>query len=181
MVRLFVGIDFPEEIKEKLSELCCGVPGAKWVEKPQMHLTLRFIGETDGGTFKEILDSLADVDIPPFLVTLKGIGYFPPHKEPNVLWAGIEKNEMLLRLKNKIDRVLVQLGLEPESRKFTPHVTLARLKDTPIPRLIRYMGEHSLFKIPQIPVNDFVLFSSVLSPKGAIHLMEAAYSLVDSE
>jgi 2'-5' RNA ligase len=177
MIRLFVAIDFPEEVRKLLSGMCCGIPGAKWIPEEQFHLTLRFIGEVDGGLFRDIMDTLADVRSASMSIRLRGLGYFPPRKQPRVLWVGIEPASEVSLLRDRIESKLVRLGLEPERRKFSPHVTLARLDDPPLPKLTRYLAGNALFASDTFEVNEFSLYSSVLTPKGAIHQIEAAYPL----
>jgi len=179
MLRLFVAIDFPEDIRQQLARLCYGLPGARWVEENQLHLTLRFIGEVDGAMFREIKEALADIRRQRFRLALKGVGHFPPRKNPRVLWVGVEKNDSLVLLRNKIESTLVRLGLPGEERKFSPHVTLARFKDqTPLGRLTTYMAGNNLFSTMPFAVNYFHLYSSHLTPKGAQHTREASYPLL---
>ena len=180
MHRLFVAIDLPKNIKEKILGICFGVPGAKWVGEEQIHLTLRFIGEVTGDVFNDISSSLEGITYPKFPLTIKGVGHFPPRRHPKILWVGIEKNDSLSELKKKIDGSLKRVGLGPDDRKFHAHITLARLKNTPHQWVGRYFIEHSLFKCDPFVVNDFHLFSSFLGSKGAIHTMENTYSLKDS-
>lgn len=177
MKRLFVAIDFPESLKKQLSELCYGVPNAKWTSKEQFHLTLRFIGEVQESLFEEIRGSLFSVKVPPFELVLKGIGCFPLRREPKVLWVGVHKNEVLLQLRNKIERKLISLGIEAEGQKFSPHVTLARLSGTPGSRLEHFFAGNGLFKTETIGICEFKLYSSFLSSNGAIHTVEESYKL----
>lgn len=181
MYRLFVAVDLPEEIREELSAICFGLPGAKWVKKEQIHITLRFIGEVDGGVFRDIREELAEIKGKPFTLKVKGTGSFPPGKKPHVLWAGLEGTDELHRLKTRVDNRLSSLGLEPEKRKFSPHVTLARLRKTPPQRVFRFLAEHSLFALPEFTVEEFHLYSSVLNSEGAIHQIEATYPLTGPE
>ena len=178
MYRLFVAIDLPEGIRETLAGLCCGIPDARWVTPEQLHLTLRFIGDTDGGLFGEIREALAEIAPPSFTMRLKGFGCFPPRKAPRVLWVGIEQpNEPLLKLRNRVEATLVRLGMEPEHRKFAPHITLARLREPPMHRLTNFLSGNNLFATETFPVTEFLLYSSTLSTKGAIHTVEASYPL----
>ncbi len=177
MIRLFIGIDLPDAIKKDLYSICYGVPRVKWVPEEQLHLTLRFIGEVDGGVFTDIRDSLEDVRMNSFSIKLKGFGHFPPRKNPRVLWAGINPLDSVKILRNRIESVLVKIGLEPERRKFSPHITIARLKDPPISKIAGFLAEHYLFATAAFPVSEFHLYSSILTPKGAIHKVEAIYDL----
>ena len=179
MHRLFVAIDFPNEIKQGLSSLCYGLPGAKWVDTDQVHLTLRFIGEVDGGIFRDIRASLEEVHSECFLLRVKGVGCFPPRKVPRVLWAGLEKSNEMEQLKKRIDSQLHRIGIEPEKRKFSPHVTLARFKTKPsLNRVGDFLAGNALFSLPEFPVSEFHLYSSVLTQKGATHHVEASYPLL---
>ena len=177
MYRLFVAIDLPENVKQELSGLCFGIPGARWVPEEQIHLTLRFIGEVDGGVFRDIQEALGDIRTDPFEIWVKGVGFFPPRKTPRVIWVGVEPHDKVIVLRNRVESTLVRLGLEPERRKFSPHITLARLRDTSLSKVTRFLAGHNLFATEAFPVHEFVLYSSTLTPKGAIHQQEAIYSL----
>lgn len=179
MPRLFVAIDVPDDVRGQLEALCSGVPGARWVGTDQLHLTLRFIGEVDGALFRDVMEGLGDVEVPAFDLALKGVGHFPPRGHAKVLWAGITPNPALKRLRDKVEGALVRLGLDPEERKFSPHITLARFRNgAPHRHLGGYLAEHSLFATPSFPVTAFHLYSSQLSSSGAIHTVEASYPLI---
>jgi 2'-5' RNA ligase len=177
MYRLFVAIDPPEETIQRLREICLGLPGAKWNEADQIHLTLRFIGEVDGGVLRDIQEALAAVSAEPFEVTPKGVGFFPPRKNPESLWVGIENPEPLIHLRNNIESALVRAGVKNESRRFYPHIALARLKNTPPSRVARFLSGNSLFRLPAFPVTEFCLYSSFLSSERALHQVESVYPL----
>src|SRR6185437_1775902 len=130
MIRLFVALDLPENIRARLLELQGGVPGARWSTNQQLHLTLRFIGEVDGDVAHDIDDTLAVIRAPAFALELSGVGEFGG-KNPRALWAGVKPNDALLHLQRKIETAMQRIGLPAEQRKFTPHVTLARLRGTP--------------------------------------------------
>lgn len=177
MIRLFVGFPLPGDIRQQLSRLAAGLPGARWVDSDSYHLTLRFIGEVDLATAEDIDAALLGIDVEPFEVRLSGVGYFGKPKAPRQLWVGVERSEPLLRLQGKIETALQRIGLPAEERKFTPHVTLARLKATPVNRLETYVAANSRFAAGPFTVSEFTLFSSFLSSSGAIHTPEAAYVL----
>jgi len=177
MPRLFVAMDLPQLVAAELAAFCCGVPGARWVAPEQLHLTLRFIGEVDGGLGREIREALQAVAGSAFDLRVKGFGFFPPRKQPRVLWAGVEPADEVTALRNRIERALVGLGVAPEMRKFSPHITLARLDGTPVSRVTQFLAGNSLYASPAFTVSEFYLYSSVLTPKGAIHNSEASYPL----
>ena len=129
MHRLFIAIDLPETVKNSIKSICGGIPDARWVDVQQLHLTLRFIGEVDDRMFDSIKNSLAEITETRFSLTLRGVGSFPPKRPPRVLWVGIENSETLIRLAGEVEEVLVRKnGLEPEERKFSPHITIARFR-----------------------------------------------------
>jgi len=179
MPRLFIAVDLPETIRENLASMSFGMPGAKWVASEQLHLTVRFIGEVDGALFRDIKDILDGVSFAPFSLQLKGVGFFPPRGAPRVLWVGLEKSEPLQVLKKKIDLALFRVGVETDGRKFSPHITLARLKNSPVQKIANFLAGNGLFSQEPFQVDDFKLYSSILSPKGAYHKVERVYSLID--
>ena len=181
MPRLFVAIDFPEAVDRLLKALCSGLPGARWLPAGQFHLTLRFIGTVDGGVFADIARGLCDVACPAFSLKLDGVGHFPPRGRPRVLWAGVEADKALARLHGQIENRLRHMGIEPEGRKFAPHITLARLKGTPVRRLGDYIVAHGDFITETIRVSEFHLYSSILGAKGALHVIEASYPLGEGD
>lgn len=180
MTRLFVSLELPEAVKEALGRLCNDVPGARWAEPEQIHLTVRFIGEVDGLGFQNVADALASVRAAPFSLSLRGVGHFPPRGEPRVLWAGVAKSEELVVLHDRIESALVRVGLEPERRKFAPHVSLARLRATPSRAVGSFLARNALFHTEPIPVDEFHLFSSQLTSKHAVHRNEGTYPLEGS-
>lgn len=177
MIRLFVGIELPEDTRERLAGLCCGVPGARWVAAENMHLTLRFIGEVEPGQAEDIDSALLRIRSPRFDLTLDGVGYFGKASAVRSLWAGVRKCEALSRLQAKVETSIQAAGAPPEERKFSPHVTLARLRGAPVLRLQRFVAENSYFLAGPIAVERFVLFSSFRSSSGPIYTAEADYSL----
>jgi RNA 2',3'-cyclic 3'-phosphodiesterase len=178
MVRLFVSVEIPAAVKQRLERLCCDVPGARWADPEQIHLTLRFIGEVDELVFGDVEAALGQVRAAPFDLELKGVGHFPPRGEPKVLWVGVERSEGLSQLHDRVERALVRAGVEPERRRFSPHVTLARLNHTPSRVVASYLAMNGLLRCGPFPVGEFHLFSSSLSAKRAVHRCEASYPLL---
>lgn len=180
MPRLFVAIDIPSDIQEDIANICHGAPYAKWIELAQIHLTLQFIGEVDNGKYRAISEALFAVKHPSFSFSLKGVGYFPPRKDPRVLWVGIEKGDEIISLNDKIERALRDIGIELENRKFHPHITIARFKDrVSQSEIAEFLVNNSLFRSNrEIPVSAFHLYSSVLQQRGAVHSREVTYSLL---
>ncbi|HSC20008.1 MAG TPA: RNA 2',3'-cyclic phosphodiesterase [Rhizomicrobium sp.] len=176
MIRLFVALALPENVAQGLLALQSGVPGARWSTREQLHLTLRFIGEVDGRDANAIDETLTAISVSRFTVELKGVGAFGG-KNPRALWAGVAPNEALIHLQRKIERAIQRLGFPAEERKYTPHVTLARLRATPAGRVMDYLSDHALYASPAFEANEFVLFSSRLTPNGSIYVAEREYAL----
>ena len=176
MLRLFVGIDLPPELKLRLSLLATGVPGAKWVDAGNYHVTLRFIGEVDEGTASDIDAALAQIHAPPFSLTLAGVGQFGDAK-PRALWAGIEKNPPLAHLRDKVEHALVRAGIEPDTRRYAPHVTLARLRNVDVPKLQEFLTLRALWRAEPFRVERFSLIASYLTKSGSIYEDQADYGL----
>ncbi|MDP6351214.1 MAG: RNA 2',3'-cyclic phosphodiesterase [Alphaproteobacteria bacterium] len=177
MHRLFVAIPLPEPVKDRLEQFQAGLAGARWVPRENMHLTLRFIGAVAGDQAEDIDTELATVRAPPFPVTLEGAGTFPGRGKPRSLWAGVAANGALAELKGRVDRALARAGCEPDQRKYTAHVTLARLKGTRRESVADFAARAA----PAIPIGfdvaTFVLYSSFLASSGAIYTPEATYPL----
>jgi RNA 2',3'-cyclic 3'-phosphodiesterase len=173
MLRLFVGIALPPALKLRLSLLASGVPGARWVDPGNYHLTLRFIGEVDEGMASDVDAVLLHIQAKRFDVVLAGVGHFGDR----MLWAGVEKSPPLVHLRDKIESALVRLGLEPETRRYAPHVTLARLRNAGAEKLQEFLAEHALFRAEPFPVEKFSLVASYLTKAGAIYEDQADYEL----
>ncbi|MDB5103635.1 MAG: 2-5 ligase [Fibrobacteres bacterium] len=177
MPRIFVALDMPEHARERLNGISSGLPGADWVSPDQYHLTLRFIGEVDKESLDVIREGLGGVVARSFYLSLKGIGVFPLRGDPEILWAGVARNEGLRSLRNKVESLLGRKGIAPDTRKFFPHVTLAKVKGSKSEWVGEYVAGNSLFSLSEIPVQGFSLYSSRLTPEGSIYTLEGSYPL----
>lgn len=177
MIRLFVGVELPADIRARLASLGAGVPGARWTPEDNLHLTLRFIGEVPGDEAEDIHDCLSGIRTPSFDISISGVGHFESSRQAHTLWAGIEKSPRLQALRERVDSALKRAGVAINGQRFMPHVTLARLKDAPPERLTAFLAANSLLRLGPIPVNRFVLFSSFLQGSGPIYRAEAEYPL----
>jgi 2'-5' RNA ligase len=177
MLRLFIAIALPEMLRQRLAGLCAGLPGARWVAPENMHLTLRFVGEVGLEQARDIDAALAAVSAPKFDLRLDGVGIFGKPRAARAVWVGACRSDALLRLQRKVEVAVARSGAGPEARKFSPHVTLARLRGVSPTRLERYVVDHAAFQAPPVAVEKFVLYSSDLAASGAIHTVEAEYPL----
>lgn len=176
MLRLFVGIEFPPELKLRLSLLCTGVAGARWVDPGNLHLTLRFIGEIDEALAADVDAALARLKARRFALQLAGTGVFGGNR-PHALWVGVERSPELIALRDKIEQALVRVGLEPEGRRFAPHVTLARLRDPVLDQLGQFLAAHVRFRADPLPVEHFSLIASFPTKAGSVYEDQADYKL----
>jgi 2'-5' RNA ligase len=178
MTRLFVAVDLPDHVKDRLRGVCQGVHGARWVHDDQFHITLSFLGQVEGPEQRALQEGLAGVRCDPFVLRLSGIGHFPPRGRPTVLWAGIDPDDELRVLQRRVLSRLQRLGHPPETRRYAPHVTLARLVRPAMGPLLEFMAVHADFGTETFAVTDFQLYSSVLARSGAVHRIEASYPLM---
>ena len=182
-MRLFVALSLPDEIRERLAHLEDRLPGARWVPPENLHVTLRFIGEVDGGQAHDIDAELTRLHGTAFELSLAGLGHFGEGQKTRALYARVTPSEPLTRLQQKVEQAVQRAGLKPEGRKFKPHVTLARFRAgaAGAPELERYLVGHSLFRLGPFPVADFALYQSFLSGEGSIYRREALYPLAWSQ
>lgn len=167
MLRLFLALALPDDIVERLEALQSGLPGARWVDPENLHLTLRFIGEQPNNLVDELAEELGRLDCPPFDLRFSGLGTFEPtRRESGALWAGVQPEPLLARLQRKLERMVQELGIPAESRRFVPHVTVARLRDTPELALARYLQANNLFAAGPMRVDSVTLFRSHLGKDG---------------
>ena len=177
-MRLFVALDLPWEVKETLSYLAGGLLGARWVPPENYHLTLRFIGHTIRPQAEDIDLALAGLRARGFSLSLSGVGVYEKAGKPVTLFAGVERSAGLDLLRAKIETALQRAGMEPERKRFTPHVTLAKLDAVTPVKLMSWVQAHSLFRLPPVPVEHFTLFSSYLGKETPVYTPEVEYSLV---
>jgi RNA 2',3'-cyclic 3'-phosphodiesterase len=177
-LRLFVALALPEMVRTQLKMLCGGLPGVRWVPPENFHLTLRFIGEVDGGVFHDVDASLAGIRAPRFSLTLSGVGHFGNGRSLRALWAGVAKEPALHHLHGKVESAVVRAGLPAEGKKYTPHIALARPKARPpVNKLQSFLAANNLFRTPPFEVTQFFLYSSFLGSESATYHAEREYEL----
>jgi RNA 2',3'-cyclic 3'-phosphodiesterase len=175
MPRLFTGLEIPPDLSLDLQIMQGGIPGARWMDPANHHLTIRFIGDVETGLARELALGLESLSFQPFTLRLKGVGLFGGNK-PHSLYAGVEDGPHLRRLHDQHERLCQTLGLGAEHRKFLPHVTLARLKEADPRALQRWVEVHSLYSTALFEVSRFVLYSSRPLKGGGPYAIEAEYA-----
>ena len=176
MPRLFTGLEIPKSLGDSLSMLRGGLPGARWIDPENYHLTLRFIGDVDDALAREIAWLLGQVRRREFELRLDGLSSFGGRK-PRAVVATVAPSPSVMELQAEHERLMRRVGLEPEGRKYTPHVTLARLRDSSSRQVADYLAVRAPFRSPLFQVSRFVLFSSRASTGGGPYVVEAAYPL----
>lgn len=176
-MRLFVALPLPDGIVARMALMCAGIPGARWVEPANMHLTLRFIGEVDDATAEEIDFALSRIEAPAFDLELRGLGTFGQGAKAHALWVGVSPGAALAHLQQKVDSAVIRAGQPPEGRKFTPHVTLARLTRPEAGRLQTFIEGNNLFHAGPFTVDRFTLFESQVGKGGPVYTALEDYTL----
>ncbi len=157
-----------------------GLPGGRWIDPENYHLTLRFIGDIDDALARDIAGLLGRVQRPTLELRLDGLSAFGGRK-PRALVATVAVVPSLMELQAEHERLLQRLGLEPEGRKYTPHITLARLRDSSSRQVADYLAARGHYRSPSFQVSRFVLFSSRASVGGGPYVVEADYPLAETE
>jgi len=177
MPRLFTGVEIPSDIGQALSMLRGGLPGARWITPDNYHLTLRFIGDVDDVTAQEVASLLGRVRRGAFQLHLEGLTSFGGRR-PRAVVATVAPEQALLDVQAEHERLMQRMGLEPEGRKYLPHITLARLRDSSSLDVADYLSARGYFRTAPFPISRFVLFSSRNSVGGGPYVVEASYPLV---
>jgi len=176
MPRLFTGLEIPSDLAIDLAMMRGGLSGARWIDVENYHLTLRFIGDIDDATACEIHSSLEQIRRAPFTVTLEELSTFGGAK-PRAIVAKAKPATALVELQAQHERLIRRIGVPPEPRKFTPHVTLARLRAASAGAVAEYLSARGYFFSRRFEARRFVLFSSRASTGGGPYVVEAAYPL----
>jgi 2'-5' RNA ligase len=176
MPRLFTGLEIPDDVRQSLSMLRGGLPGARWIDVENYHLTLRFIGDIDDVIAREVVFVLGKVQRRAFELRIDGVSSFGGHK-PRAVVATIAPSPQLMELQAEHERLMQRIGIEPEGRKFKPHISLARLRDTSSRDVAEYLSARGGFRSAPFQVSNFVLFSSRASVGGGPYVVEADYPL----
>ena len=176
MPRLFTGLEIPAEIGQSLSMMRGGLPGARWIDPENYHVTLRFIGDIDDALAREIAYLLDQVRRRSFEARFNGLSSFGGRR-PRAVIAAIPPVAPLIELQAEHERIMQRVGLAPEGRKFLPHVTLARLRDSSSRQVADYLAARGPLSFLSFAVSRFVLFSSRASVGGGPYVEEAGYPL----
>jgi len=176
LTRLFVALCPPPAVRDVLLATMDGVEGARWQDDDQLHLTLRFVGEIDPPQAEDLAAELGRIDAPRFELKIAGVGHFEKKDRLNALWAAVAPSSPLEVLQQKVERTCQRIGLEPEHRKFTPHVTLARLGGRSAP-VGDWVAANGTLAAGPWSVDEFRLYESQLTPGGSLYEPIISYRL----
>ena len=179
MPRLFTGFEIPSDIAERLDLLRGGLAGARWIDRDNYHMTLRFIGDVDMVAAEAVAEGLSRVRREPFSLRISGVGALGTRK-PHTVVATIETSASLMELQAEHERIIQRIGLPPEGRKYTPHITLARVRNGHARDIPDYLSLRGGFTAGPFALDRFVLFSSrdsVGGGPGGPYVIEEAYDL----
>jgi 2'-5' RNA ligase len=174
-IRTFIGIDVGEEIRDRLvslqEQLAIFESEVKWVEPENLHLTLLFLGEVDQRETIDICRAAqkATQSMPAFVMSIEAVGCFPNIRRPRTLWVGVGKgSDEVCAVHDAIEAPLLEMGnYRRETRGYTPHVTLGRVKsDRPNDELAKALQKHQIWSAGEVTVDDVCVMSSVLGPNG---------------
>ena len=180
-MRVFIAVDLPAEIRNELTklqrELEPVTDSARWVAPESIHVTLKFIGEIAEKRLDEIDAAVTGFTWKSFVITVRGVGFFPGNRSPRVFWAGMEAPTMQ-NLAEELDSRMERLGFEKEKRAFRPHITLARARDSRIDSsLVAASAKYAEYDFGSFTVDRMFLFKSILKPTGAVYERLKEYPL----
>ena len=189
-IRSFIAVELPEGIETRIEQLEAQLKSetqtrVKWVDPNSIHLTLKFLGNIDAGRTGEITRVMEEAvkGIPPFRLSVKDLGVFPNVRRVQVAWVGLSGEvDRLRQLQQRLESSLEQLGFAAESRAFTPHLTIARIRDQASPDERQRFGQlitGSSFEAGEISVDAISLMRSQLTRQGAIYSRLGSAGLTD--
>ena len=175
-LRLFAAVTPSPQAADRMARLQRGVSGADWRLIENLHITLRFFGEVEEDVAEDLDHELARIRVKPFDVVVAGAGWFGGEK-PRALWLGVNAPERLSGLAAACERAARRAGLDPESRKYIPHVTLAYCSGTSVEGAAAFTQRLATFRAPAFTVDRFYLYSSWLGKSQSRYTVEAEYPL----
>lgn len=178
MPRLFTAITFPEEVAQSLLPMMGGLRGARWIERGDLHITLRFIGDIDGAAAEDVAAALDTKVHTGFNLSLCGVDAFGGDR-PRSVHASVPDTPELTALQLWQERAIQETGLKPERRKFTPHVTLARLRQADPAEVAFWLSSHGDYRSADWRVDAFHLMSARESTGGGPYVPVVSYPLAD--
>ena len=176
MYRLFAALPVPDDLHDGLIGTQTGLDGASWRPSENFHITLRFFGDVSHVQARDLDELLAAISCAPFELSLEGMGWFG-RREPTAVWARVRESDALRALSAQCERAARRLGLEPDRRPFTPHITLAYLHGTPLEDVRAWVERHHAYRSGPFWAEGFHLYSSHSGKGPSRYVAEADYIL----
>lgn len=183
IVRTFIAIEIPGEIQEQIAALQTRLKhfstGISWVKSRNIHLTLKFLGDIPTNQVEAVTRAVARAGelVAPVSIRIQGTGFFPGSKHPKVIWVGCQSSEALTQLYSGIDQNLAELGFEKETRRFSPHLTIARVKFANKLDSLVDAVEATRFDGGEFQAKEVIVMKSQLHPAGSIYTPLAKIAL----
>ena len=177
MIRLFAAIPIPPEISAGLADLQRSIPGVRWTEPRDYHLTLCFVGDIDNRQANEFADELSRIQMNPFALKVSSLDVFGGN-DPHVLWAGLAPCPELEILHRSVKSAVHSAGLKPDSKPFKPHITLARLRNPPAGAIEKLLQQHIALRSSEFTVDHFALYSAKPRTGGGPYVVEEKFPLL---
>ena len=173
--RLFTGLELPSAVAAALAAGRGGLVGARWIDPGDYHVTLRFIGDVEPRLADDVVEALEGVRARPMRIVFDGLGAFGGDR-PHALVARVRPNEALSELQGEQERRLRRIGLKPEPRRFTPHVTLARLRRVSSREVADYLALNGALSPPGFEADRTALFSARENVGGGPYRVETTFA-----
>lgn len=182
MIRLFVGVPIPEDIRQEVNKMQGGIADARWTELDNYHITISFIGNVGDDVAHDVVSHLSTINMDSFEVSLNGMHTFSKGNRLSHLWTGVDEGaENLRELKKRVDNNLKYHDLPYDERKYTPHMTLARLKKVNELQVVDFIREYNLYKSRKFKVDEFVLYRSHNGSGGSLYIPQTEFLLNDHD
>jgi len=180
-LRAFIAVKIPSTplLRKVLKRLETMGRSVKPVSADKLHVTLKFLGDTDPKMISEISNALSEsaAGEPTIDLQIIGLGAFPRIQRPSVIWAGLEDGETMVRIADSLEEKLQRLGFPKEQRKFQPHLTLARIRSKPPEELAELINENQRTEFGVVSVESVKLFQSELESHGPRYTVLASVDL----
>ncbi|WP_139412639.1 RNA 2',3'-cyclic phosphodiesterase [Bartonella mastomydis] len=177
MGRLFSALQLPQQTTQQLVLLQKSLPNTQWINPQNFHITLSFFGEVENATADALKHAFDTIKVPPFMLQMKDFDIFSSENTSPSLVIRIKPCEALSLLHKKMQCIRSHLGLTPDKREFTPHITVARLRDIKPEDLPPYLSSRSDFSFPPFDVDHFVLFLSLSRSSDAPYIVKGSWPL----
>ncbi|HLB59549.1 MAG TPA: RNA 2',3'-cyclic phosphodiesterase [Bdellovibrionota bacterium] len=171
-MRAFLAIELPDQVKDELVRLqeLIQIDGKiKFVERENLHLTLKFFGEVTDEQVEKINLSLKEIKFSPIKTSLKEVGSYPPKQNPRVIWVGLDPSEQIIKLQKEVEKKLQPLGFPEEERAFSAHITIGRVKFAKNPKQVKEILATLTVETIGLQIKDFCFKKSTLTPKGSTY------------